>query len=297
MVDNVRRPVKRWSVSSEGLAQARQRRYSWPPMSTSSLRLASSLLLAAALLLTAPRASAQQDDVNPDRPGAGTSAFTVPRGALQIESGIDHASERRAGEPTQRRTSLATTVRYGLRDGVELRLDGEPFVALRGGEHATNVGDILLGAKLRLLEGGEGPLRPTLSLLPAVKVPTAPAPIGTERADFLLLGLASFSVGRVGLDLNAGAAAIGQRDPSGYLIQALVAATLGVDVTDTLNVFGEIFYASRAERDGDDLVGASAGISYKLTHNLVLDAAVITTLAGRGPDYRVQAGMTIRLWP
>lgn len=297
MVDNLRRPVKRRSVSSKALAQERQRRYSWPPMSTSSLCLASSLLLAAALLTTAPRAWGQQDDVNPDRPGAGTSALTVPRGALQLETGVDHASERRAGEPTQRRTSLATTVRYGLLDGVELRLDGEPFVALRGGEHATNIGDVFLGAKLRLLEGGEGLLRPTLSLLPVVKLPTAPAPIGTERADFQLLGLATFTAGRVGFDLNAGLAALGQRDPSGYLVQAFVAGTLGVDVTDAVNVFAEIFYNSPAERDGDDLVGASAGVSYKLTRNLALDAAVITTLAGRGPDYRVQAGMTIRLWP
>jgi hypothetical protein len=264
---------------------------------TASPCRASSHLLIVLVLVVASTGWAQEDDVSPDRPGAGTSAITVPRGALQIETGVDHASERRAGEPTQRRTSLATTVRYGLFEGVELRLDGEPFVALRGGEHATNIGDVFLGAKLRVLEGGEGLLRPTLSLLPVVKLPTAPAPIGTERADFQLLGLATFTAGRVGFDLNAGLAALGQRDPSGYLLQAFVAGTLGVDVTDTVNVFAEIFYTSPAERDGDDLVGASAGISYKLTRNLALDAAVITTLAGRGPDYRVQAGMTIRLWP
>jgi hypothetical protein len=83
----------------------------------------------------------------------------------------------------------------------------------------------------------------------------------------------------------------------GYLVQGLVAGTLGADVTDALNLFGEIFYTSPGERDGNDLVGASAGVSYKLTRDFAIDAAVITTLAGRGPDYRVQAGMTIRLWP
>jgi hypothetical protein len=176
------------------------------------LRVAPSLLLIVVVLVAAPTAWGQEDEVNPDRPGVGTSAITLPRGALQLETGLDYARERRAGEPTQRRTSLATTVRFGLLDGVELRLDGEPIVGLRGAGDATDVGDFVLGAKLRLLEGGEGPLRPTLSLLPAVKLPTAPDPIGTERADFLLLGLASFTFGRVGADLNAGLAAIGQRD-------------------------------------------------------------------------------------
>lgn len=261
---------------------------------TARLRRASSFLLIVVALVAASPAWAQEEDLSPDRPGVGTSAVTVPRGALQLEVGLDYARERRAGEPTQRRTAFATTLRFGLLDGVELRLDGEPVVGLRGGDDATDVGDFVLGAKLRLLEGGEGPLRPTLSLLPAVKLPTAPDPIGTERADFQLLGLASFNFGRVTADLNAGIAAIGQRDPSGYLLQALVVGTLSVDVTDTVTVLGEIFYNSPAERDGDDVVGAVAGVSYKVTKNVALDAAVITTLAGRGPDYRIQAGMTIR---
>jgi hypothetical protein len=64
-------------------------------------------------------------------------------------------------------------------------------------------------------------------------------------------------------------------------------------VTDAVNVFGEIFYNSPAERDRDDV----AGVSYKVAGNVALDAAVITTLAGRGPDYRIQAGMTIRFGP
>jgi hypothetical protein len=55
---------------------------------------------------------------------------------MQLEIGHDHARERRAAEPTQRGTSLATTVRFGLLDGVELRLDAEPVVARRGARPA-----------------------------------------------------------------------------------------------------------------------------------------------------------------
>lgn len=255
-------------------------------------------LVAFLLLIVAPCVGAQESNaVSPDRPGVGTSADPVGRGVLQLETGVDYARERRAGEPTQRRTSLATTVRYGIADGVELRIDGEPIVALRGADDVTDVGDFVLGMKWRLLEGADGELRPTVSLFPSVKLPTAPDPIGSERPDFALLGLASFNFGRVGVDLNAGVAAIAQRDSDGYLLQAVLVGSVAADVTDRLKLLAELFYNSPSERDGDDVVGALAGVAYTLTRNLAIDAAVVTTLAGRGPDYRFQAGLTIRFGP
>lgn len=261
-------------------------------------RIAPALVLLFALVVAPPPAWGQErQPVNPDRPGIGTGADTVPRAALQLEGGLDHARERRAGERAQRRTSLATTVRFGLLDGVELRLDAEPVVALRGAEKATDVGDVVLGAKLRLLEGAEETLRPTVSVLPSIKLPTAPEPIGTERPDVSVLALASFNAGALGLDLNAGVAAIAQRRPSGYLLQALVVATVNWLVTEAWTPFAEVFYNSRSEREGEDLVGVGAGVVYALTRDVALDGAVITAVSGRGPDYRLQAGITVRFWP
>ena len=225
--------------------------------------------------------------VNPDRPGIGTGAETVARGALQMETGLDYTRERR--------TSWATTLRFGAADGVELRLDWEPVVSLRGAEHATDIGDLALGTKLRLLQGGDGDVNPTISLLPTVKLPTAPAPVGTERTDVSLLALVSFRAGPVDVDFNAGVAAIGQ--PRGYLLQALTVGTVNWPVTDALAPFAEVFYNSPAERGGDDLVGASVGVVVGITRDIALDAAAITTLAGRGPNYRFQAGVTVRFWP
>ena len=252
------------------------------------------MVLFAVCLVAAP-AWAQDTDVDPDRPGVSTGATTVPRGALQLESGIEYSRERHAGERTDQRTSVVTTLRYGLRDGVELRLDMEPFVALHGEDDATNVGDLSLGAKLRLLEGADETVRPTLSLLPSIKLPTAPDPIGSERVDVTLLALADWTAGRVGLTLNAGLAAVGQR--KGYVIQGVVIGGVTVEVIDKLAAFGELFYNSPSERNGDDLIGAGAGTIYKITRDIAIDAALIASLAGRGPDYRVQTGITVRFWP
>jgi hypothetical protein len=259
------------------------------------LRTTGTLALLLALIVVAPPARGEdREPVNPDRPGIGTGADTVPRATMQVEIGFDHARERRAGEPTQRRTSLATTLRFGLLDGVELRVDAEPVVALRGAEEGTDVGDFTLGAKVRLLEGARETARPTVSVLPSIKLPTAPDPIGTERPDYSVLGLASFNAGSVGMDLNAGVAAIAQRRPSGYLLQALVVGTFNWSATDAWAPFGEVFYNSPSERGGRDLVGVGAGVVYTLTRDVALDAAIITSLAGRGPDYRLQAGLTFR---
>ena len=61
--------------------------------------------------------SAAADDIVPDRPSAGTSASTVGDGVLQIETGL----QSDVGSGTT--FSLPTLLRYGIGDGLELRLD------------------------------------------------------------------------------------------------------------------------------------------------------------------------------
>jgi hypothetical protein len=256
------------------------------------------LVLLAVLALGARPALAQErPPINPDRPGVGTSAEPVPRGAVQIEAGLDYARERTAGEPTEHRGAVALTIRYGLLDSLELRLDSEPVVTLQNGEDVTDVGDFQLGLKWRVLDGVDNTLIPTLSLFPSVKLPTAPAPIGNERVDAAVIGLASWQAGPITVDLNVGMSAVAQHRPSGYLLAAILVAAIGAEVTERVTVGGSISYASRTEREGHDGVAATVGISWRLTRDLAIDGAAITTVSGRGPDVRLQTGMSMRFWP
>ena len=247
------------------------------------------------LLVGSGAAAAEGDAIDPDRPDLSFSAKTVGAGRVQLETGVLYERTRTAAEPTERRLLAETTLRIGVGDRFELRVDSEPIVRLSGAEDATDVGDFRLGAKWRFLDAVEGALGPALALLPFVKLPTAPTPIGTGKPDYGLLLLATVELpADFALDANAGVVAIGQTRPSGYLVQALVSASLSRKLGAAVTTFGEIFYASREEWSGRDQVALDAGVVWTVLPNLALDAAVGTSLYGRAPDVFVRAGGSVR---
>lgn len=247
------------------------------------------------LLLASGALGADDDTIDPDRPDVASSTKTVRPGRVQLEGGLLFERTRGAGEPTERRFSVESMLRIGVTERLEVRVEGEPIVRLRGAEDATDVGDLTLSAKWRFLEPPDDSAWPALALNPFVKLPTAPEPIGTGKADFGVLLLASFELpGQCALDLNAGVAAIGQTRPSGYLLQALTAASVSRELGRRVSAFAEVFYGSRDERDGRDMVGIGTGVVWKVLPNLALDAAVGTSLYGRLPDVFVRAGGSIR---
>jgi Putative MetA-pathway of phenol degradation len=247
------------------------------------------------LLLASGALGADDDTIDPDRPDVASSAKTVGPRRVQVETGVLFSRTSVAGEPTERRLSAEALLRMGLTDRLEVRVDSAPIVRLRGAEDATDVGDFTLSATWRFLEPPADSAWPALALNPFVKLPTAPAPIGTGKTDVGLLLISSFELpARFALDLNAGAAAVGQTRPSGYLVQALTAASISRELGGRLSAFAEVFFASRDERDGRDMVGIGAGVMWKVLPTLALDAAVGTSLHGSLPDVVVRAGGSIR---
>ena len=258
-----------------------------------TLRRTALLALALVALVAAP-AAADDDEIEPDRPSVANSARTVPAGAFQLETGVEYGRTSRAGASAQRHALVETLARVGVVDRVEAQVGWEPLVHLRGPDDDTGVGDVTLAVKLRAFDPPAGSSWPTLGALPFVKLPVADAPIGSGRPDFGVSALASFDLARgVGLDVNAGLAAVGQGRPSGYLPQALTSAALSFELGDAIP-FVEVFYASRDERDGRHHVGLDAGLVYRVTKRVALDAAIETSLAGDGPDWAVRAGVSVR---
>jgi Putative MetA-pathway of phenol degradation len=246
------------------------------------------------LLLAFPSAPTLAAQIEPDRPELTESAKLVPRGSVQLETGVALSKERRAGEPTEKTLELEADIRIGVTRQLEVDLEGEPFVRVRGPQDDTGFGDITIGFRYRFIEAFEGyPWPPHLAVKAFAKLPIADEPIGTGRPDFGLLLLASFELPwDFELEVNLGAAAVGQS--SGYLAQALGSASLSHDLTSSLFGFFEVLLASRNQRDGRGSMSINTGLVYRVTSRLAVDTGIQTSLLGEAPDYVVRAGLSVR---
>lgn len=246
------------------------------------------------IVIASAAAAEDSERIQTDRPSVSTSTYTVQSGAVQIESGVEYSRTSVGGSPTERQFSLDVTVRAGLTERVEIRLDGLPVVVTRGSQDDTGWGDLSIEAKYRFYDGKEGRWWPSLGVLPFVKFPTGHEPHGTNVPDFGLIGLASFNLPwGFGLDTNFGVDAVAQR-PRGYLPQGVASAALDHDIGERWSVYGEVFFTSPSERGVRGSVGFDAGVEFVLTPTLALDAAAQTSLAGPGPDYSIRAGLSVR---
>jgi hypothetical protein len=59
-------------------------------------------------------------------------------------------------------------------------------------------------------------------------------------------------------------------------------------------LFTDLFYATRDERQGRDGLLLDAGVIWRPTPDVALDASVVTSLAGRGPDWALRGGVSVR---
>jgi hypothetical protein len=230
--------------------------------------------------------------VEPDRPDISNSTHTVPVRALQVELGLEYV--RAHNDPTERRLALQTTLRTGLSDRLEVRLDGVPLVRLKETPDDIGMGDIAPGLKYRVFDppGGQG--WPALGLQSFVKIPTARVPIGSGRLDAGLLVLADQDLpGAVQLTVNAGLVVVGQSH--GALLQGLASASVSREFVERLTPFLEMFFASRDEREGHDTLGLDTGLVDLLTRRVAIDAAAETTLNRRRPDYALRTGLSLLL--
>jgi hypothetical protein len=254
------------------------------------------LLLAIALLVAlAPAPVAAVEQIEPDRPEQTDSARLAPAGGYQLEAGVVYSKERRAGAASERTFTVEADLRIGIARQLELDLEGEPFVRVRGPEDDTGFGDVALALRYRVLEPrGDESWPPHVAFKPFVKLPTAGEPIGSGRPDFGLVLLASFALPwDFELEANVGGAAVGVTHPNGYLGQALVSASLSRDLLPSLFGFAEVLYRSRAERDDRDGLAFNTGLVYRVSRTFTVDAAVQTSLVGQGPDYLFRAGLSV----
>ena len=214
----------------------------------------------------------------------------------QLETGLQYSHESIGGSPAQKRFSVQLAVRGGLTDNLELGVNGEPLVSLSGADDATNIGALELNAKyvffdspvgLGLADAGAAAVREA-ARWPASR--STPA----RRISVCRCWPASICRPTSASTSTRASPGIGQSSHAGYLAQAQAALGLARDVSRMVSLFSDLSYASRDEHHGRSSLTLDAGVLWRPTPNVALDASVVTSLVGQGPDWGLRAGVSVR---
>jgi hypothetical protein len=272
------------------------------------MRLAT--LATALLLWTASPGAAQQ------RPLLTEDPETVGGGRLLIEAGLD--MERDALYPVSglrgNRLELPSFgVSIGLSSFAELQIDGALYQRLTiterraaplaflvdvTGDAATDVGDFVIGTKVRVLAEGTG--RPAIGIRLATKLPNASneSGLGTDLTDFHAALLVAKTVESVRVVGNAGVAILGnpisvvpaQNDLLTFGLSVARAMTFSTELVGEIN--GRVnLEEGRLDPGAENRAVMRLGARY--TRGPVrVDGAVLLGMTSRDPQVGVTAGLT-----
>lgn len=232
--------------------------------------------------------------VDPDRPTITNTASTVPRGAVQIEAGVDGQVYGRASQD-EFLVATPLIVRIGLHERVELRVfDGDPVRWGLGQTAARQQQEVSLGAKILLLERGQR--TQTLLALQPQLLPVSPQGKETFWAPLpALMLILSVKPGEWTVSVNAGIktapADTGRCCEISDLFAASVSRTLA---HQRLSLWAETYarldfpHTELAELAGD------GGLMVWLHRRVALDAGVLVGRARRTLVVAVLAGLSVR---
>jgi len=248
----------------------------------------------ACLLAVAAAAVAQEpprDEIEPDRPDVTNGTHIVDTGLLQLEIGglYTHAGASRHALGTP------FTARVGLFEWLEARLATDGLLTqIDGSSHVSGIGNVQIGAKLRLWADPGG--IPVLSILPTVNVPTANAAkgLGSGTADYTLAILTGTDIGRhAHVDVNYGIGSIGAGDTDPHFVQHLVSVSASDAISDNWNPYLEAFWFSRQDVDGAAVTAVDAGAIYELGSRYALDGGVQIGVSRNAPAFAAFGGISI----
>jgi len=230
-----------------------------------------------------------------DRPDQTESAFTVPKGFLQIETGILSETDE-TDVVKEKINALNTTLfRFGLLDNWELRfgyeyLDYTYTDKLTSSEISFNgSGPLVIGTKILIAE--EDGYIPQLAFLGHLTLP------GTGKDEFETNYLAPdfrFALEyTISEQISFGANIGTEWDSSHPRSNNFYSFVLGIGILENLGMFLESYGYIIEKSDPDHRV--DFGITYSILDNLQLDASAGLGINDLAPDSFISAGLSYRL--
>jgi hypothetical protein len=243
--------------------------------------------------------AADDDAINPDRPGVAESPQVVGKGRVQLETSVQW--DRQRDDSSHVRTLYSPTLlRIGLGDSTELRFetDGRNVIHASDpatGEHTVTAGwaDTEVGAKWHLKDGQGG--APALGLLLHAALPSGSRELrGHGLRPSLRLttewelphGLSLSVMPGLGIDSDDDGARYGY---------GILAAELGKEFNERLHGFVELAapQIARAPHGGTQ-ASFNTGLTYLVNKDCQLDVQLTHGLNHRTPDLSLAFGLSIR---
>jgi hypothetical protein len=250
-------------------------------------------VIASVCLLTigAPLLAQETAPIEPDRPDVTNGTHIVETGLLQIEAGGQYTRSA----PSQTAFGSPFTARIGLRDWIEVRIGTDGLlIQTDGGARATGLGNVQVGAKLRLWADPGGV--PVLSVLPTVNLPTASPEkgLGSGHPDYTiaLLTGSDFAT-HAHVDVNYGIGAIGSVADEPSFVQHLVSVSASDAVSDNWNPYLEVFWFSRQDAGGRSVTSIDGGAIYQIGTRYALDGGLQFGVSASAPRFGVFGGISM----
>ena len=127
------------------------------------------LSVCAGLLSVSAGAQTEAAEFTADRPGATTGPSVLPRGRVQLETGIGWERVGFDNNWTTNWTANTSLLRWGFSDFAELRVQGDFLVMDEGNGPRFRMDNVIVGTKAKLYEGGR--ILPETSLIANVLIP------------------------------------------------------------------------------------------------------------------------------
>ena len=272
-------------------------------LATAALFLPATALAQTTPDTTPPAAAVPPSDVPAlctDRPTKATSACTVPKGMVQIESDLINFTRLEVGG-VKVDTVLYTspTIKYGISDSTDIEASITPYETIRvhgggfGSSSIGGIGDLYLKIKQRLTDPSANN---QLALLPYIKIPTAKLGIGNRKVEGGLIGTGQFGLGG-GFSLTASPEIdlLADGDLHGRHVQLVGALSLGKALTSSVSASVEVWTAQNFDPAGTvHQYSIDGGLAWVARPNLQFDVGANFGLNQATPDVQVYAGVSTR---
>ena len=253
----------------------------------------------AALPVLADDAAPQPRELSTDRPDKTESPFTVPAGRWQVEADafifrLDEHGTDAAIAHTTAWSAAAVNLKLGITERLDLQFilpawsEQEQKFTDGHRERARGWSDLTIRAKSNLFGNDRGAL--ALALMPFLSLPTAGGTFGSHGVEGGLIVPFAAKLGG-GWDLGAMIEGDFRREDRRATFAGIASVTLSHDITERLSGYVEWWnewtlpgWASTFD----------AGLTFRLTPNVQLDAGANFGLTRSADDLVVFTGLSVR---